>query len=222
MTTTPSERRTDDPGARARILLVDPHPVSRRGLAAFLGRVSGLSLVAGVGRIADVTPGHGAPWPGVDLVVVEPLVAPNGMKGLIAELSRIAPGAAIVALSAHDEPGFVERVRDAGVVAFLSKTLPAAAIVQSIRRVLADRGVSGTTEEEEPSMTQDHVYKKIEVTGSSTEGIEDAVRQALARTAKSVRKMRWFEIVDMRGHIDDADVAHWQVTVKIGFTLEDE
>ena len=66
----------------------------------------------------------------------------------------------------------------------------------------------------------DHVYKKIELTGSSTESIEDAVRNAITRASATVRNMRWFEVVETRGHIDDGKVAHWQVTLKVGFTLE--
>ncbi|MFC3282800.1 dodecin [Litchfieldella rifensis] len=65
-----------------------------------------------------------------------------------------------------------------------------------------------------------HVYKHIELTGSSTESIEDAVSQALARANQTLHGMRWFEVVDTRGHIEDGQVAHWQVTLKVGFTLE--
>lgn len=66
----------------------------------------------------------------------------------------------------------------------------------------------------------DHVYKKIEVTGSSTTGTDDAIRRAITKASESVRNMRWFEVVEIRGHIDDQAVAHWQVTLKIGFTIE--
>lgn len=66
----------------------------------------------------------------------------------------------------------------------------------------------------------DHIYKKIEITGSSTNSIEEAVQNALARASKTVRNMRWFEITETRGHIENGRVAHWQVTMKIGFTLE--
>lgn len=68
----------------------------------------------------------------------------------------------------------------------------------------------------------DHVYKKIELTGSSEKSIEDAVSNAVARAAKTVRNMRWFEVVETRGYIEDGAVAYWQVTVKIGFTIDDE
>ena len=66
----------------------------------------------------------------------------------------------------------------------------------------------------------DHVYKKIEIVGSSPDGVDAAVRNAVERAAKSVRNMRWFEVTETRGHIEDGKVAHWQVTVKIGFTLD--
>ena len=67
----------------------------------------------------------------------------------------------------------------------------------------------------------DHVYKVTEVVGSSNEGVEAAVRNAIARTADSIRNLRWFEVVSVRGHVEGNAVAHWQVTVKIGFTVED-
>jgi len=68
----------------------------------------------------------------------------------------------------------------------------------------------------------DHVYKKIELTGSSQNSIEEAVQNAIAKASQSIRNMRWFEIVETRGYIDDNLVTYWQVTIKIGFTLEDE
>jgi hypothetical protein len=66
----------------------------------------------------------------------------------------------------------------------------------------------------------DQVYKKIEITGTSEASMEEAVRNAIARAAKTVHNMRWFEVVETRGDIQDGKVGHWQVTVKIGFTLE--
>jgi dodecin len=66
----------------------------------------------------------------------------------------------------------------------------------------------------------DHVYKKIEIVGSSPNGFEEAVRNALSRATKTVRNMRWFEVSETRGYIEDGKIAHWQVTLKIGFTLE--
>ncbi len=65
-----------------------------------------------------------------------------------------------------------------------------------------------------------HVYKTIELTGSSTTGIEDAVQKAIARSAETVHNMRWFEVTDIRGHLVDGKVDHWQVSLKLGFTLE--
>ena len=67
----------------------------------------------------------------------------------------------------------------------------------------------------------DRVYKKIEITGTSTSSLEDAVESAIARAAKTMRNMRWFEVTETRGRIDDGKVAEWQVTVKIGFALDD-
>jgi len=67
----------------------------------------------------------------------------------------------------------------------------------------------------------DHVYKTIELTGSSTTGTDEAVRAAVARAAKTLRHMDWFQVVETRGHIENGTIAHWQVTVKIGFRMED-
>jgi len=67
----------------------------------------------------------------------------------------------------------------------------------------------------------DHVYKTIELVGSSDKGVEDAVEKAVAKAATTVRNLRWFEVLDTRGHIEGGRVAHWQVTLKLGFTLED-
>lgn len=68
----------------------------------------------------------------------------------------------------------------------------------------------------------DHIYKLVHLTGTSTTGIEDAVHNAIKRAAKTIHNMRWFEIIETRGHIDNNTVQHWQVTLKVGFTLEDE
>jgi flavin-binding protein dodecin len=66
----------------------------------------------------------------------------------------------------------------------------------------------------------DPVYKKIELVGSSTSSIEEAVENALARAKKTIRNMRWFEVVETRGHIEKGKIDHWQVTLKVGFTLD--
>jgi flavin-binding protein dodecin len=68
----------------------------------------------------------------------------------------------------------------------------------------------------------DHVYKTIELVGTSTKGMEEAVQKAIAKAAETVRNLRWFEVMDTRGHVENGRVAHWQVTVKLGFTLEQE
>ena len=68
----------------------------------------------------------------------------------------------------------------------------------------------------------EHVYKTVEIVGSSTIGPDDAVKRAVARAAQTIRQLRWFQVVDTRGHIEANAIAHWQVTVKIGFTLEDQ
>lgn len=67
----------------------------------------------------------------------------------------------------------------------------------------------------------DHVYKIVEIVGSSATSIEDAVQTAIARAAKSLREIRWFEVTDTRGHVENGKVAHYQVTLRIGFTLEE-
>lgn len=67
----------------------------------------------------------------------------------------------------------------------------------------------------------DHVYKLIELTGTSTTTIEDAVNRAVERASKTVKNLRWFQVSEIRGELDGGKVGHWQVTVKIGFTVED-
>lgn len=66
----------------------------------------------------------------------------------------------------------------------------------------------------------EHVYKTIELTGSSKKSIEQAVQNAVVRASKTVRNMRWFQLTETRGYIERGKVAYWQVTLKIGFTLE--
>lgn len=67
----------------------------------------------------------------------------------------------------------------------------------------------------------DHVYKLIELTGSSPTSIDDAIRNAIKKASKSLHNLHWFEVVETRGHIANGDVAHFQVTLKVGFTLDD-
>jgi hypothetical protein len=67
----------------------------------------------------------------------------------------------------------------------------------------------------------DHIYKLIELTGSSTISSDDAIQNAIKKAAKSVKHMDWFEVLETRGSIKDGGVQYWQVTLKIGFRLED-
>jgi len=65
-----------------------------------------------------------------------------------------------------------------------------------------------------------HTYQKIELVGSSTIGIEDAVQNAVSKAALTEKNLRWLEVVETRAHLENGRIAHWQVTVKIGATLE--
>jgi flavin-binding protein dodecin len=67
---------------------------------------------------------------------------------------------------------------------------------------------------------QEHVYKAIELTGSSKVSMEDAVKNAITKAAETVHNMRWFQVIDTRGYIEDKSVSYWQVTLKIGFTVD--
>ncbi|MBX3628934.1 MAG: dodecin domain-containing protein [Nitrosomonas sp.] len=67
----------------------------------------------------------------------------------------------------------------------------------------------------------DHIYKIMELTGSSATGMQDAIENAIARAAKTVQGMRWFEVIETRGHIEEGEIKYWQVTIKVGFTLRD-
>lgn len=66
-----------------------------------------------------------------------------------------------------------------------------------------------------------HVYKHLELTGSSPTSSDDAIARAIAKASETVRAIQWFEVVQTRGHVQDGKIAHWQVTIKVGFTLED-
>jgi len=69
--------------------------------------------------------------------------------------------------------------------------------------------------------TKDHIYKILELVGSSEKSIEDAVQNAISRASKAIREMKWFEVLETRGHIEGGKVAHYQVTLRVGFTLEE-
>jgi len=67
----------------------------------------------------------------------------------------------------------------------------------------------------------DHIYKKIELVGSSASSSDEAARNAIKKAAETIRNMRWFEVVETRGYIEEGELSYWQVTLKIGFTLDD-
>jgi dodecin len=67
----------------------------------------------------------------------------------------------------------------------------------------------------------DHVYKSVELTGSSPAGLEQAIRNAVERAGRTLHNLRWFEVTDIRGQLEEGSIEHWQVTVKVGFTLDD-
>jgi flavin-binding protein dodecin len=70
-------------------------------------------------------------------------------------------------------------------------------------------------------MSDDHVYRVIEITGSSQGGIEDAIQVAISRASQTLRNLRWFEVIQTRGHLEDGSISHYQVTLKVGFTIDD-
>jgi len=67
----------------------------------------------------------------------------------------------------------------------------------------------------------EHVYKIVELVGSSSKGSDEAVRNAIARAGKTLRNLDWFEVKEMRGHLADGKIAHWQVKLAVGFRLAD-
>ena len=66
-----------------------------------------------------------------------------------------------------------------------------------------------------------HIYKMVEIVGSSPDSVEAAIRNAIQRASQSIRNLEWFQVVETRGHIENGDVAHYQVTLKVGFKLEE-
>jgi flavin-binding protein dodecin len=75
-------------------------------------------------------------------------------------------------------------------------------------------------DEEWRNLMSDHVYKVTEIVGSSEKSIEDAIQTAISRASETLRNLRWFEVMQIRGHIGDDGVHHYQVTLKVGFTLQ--
>jgi len=80
--------------------------------------------------------------------------------------------------------------------------------------------IHGDHIQREGTAMSDNVYKSVEITGSSTQGVDDAINRAVSKATESLRHVDWFEVVEVRGHVEDGKVAHTQVTVKIGFRLE--
>ena len=68
----------------------------------------------------------------------------------------------------------------------------------------------------------EHVYKKIEITGSSKSSVEDAIENGIMSASKTIQNMRWFEVIETRGYIENNKVAYWQATIKVGYTVENE
>jgi hypothetical protein len=68
---------------------------------------------------------------------------------------------------------------------------------------------------------EDHVYKVIELVGSSPDSIEDAIQTAVERAGQTLRNLRWFEVAQLRGHVENGKVRHYQVVLKVGFTMEE-
>ena len=71
-----------------------------------------------------------------------------------------------------------------------------------------------------PTETSDHVYKILELVGSSDKSIEDAIQNAISRASKTIRSIGWFEVVQTRGHVENGSIRHYQVSLRVGFTLE--
>lgn len=67
----------------------------------------------------------------------------------------------------------------------------------------------------------DHVYKTVELTGTSTQGLQDAIQNAIDRAAQTLHHLRWFEVTKVRGDIDEQQIQYWQVTLKVSFTIDD-
>jgi dodecin len=84
------------------------------------------------------------------------------------------------------------------------------------------QGRSIASHNQENTAMSAHIYKKLEIVGSSPTSIEEAVNNAVAKAAETIRSIRWVEIVETRCHVEEQKIAYWQVTVKIGFTLDEK
>jgi flavin-binding protein dodecin len=82
------------------------------------------------------------------------------------------------------------------------------------------RDIVASKQERGRQLMSDHVYKIVELVGSSPTSIEDAIQSAVARASSTVDNIRWFEVLETRGHVDNGKVSHYQVTIKVGFTVK--
>lgn len=129
-----------DPGDEVRVFVVDPHPVARHGLRRLIEDTPGLAVSGTAGDVDAAV--EQLTDRDVALIVVEPLTAPLAEDRLIARLAAAAPGARVLALSAHDELGFVERVRATGVVGFVSKGIDRRRLAAVLLRAAGRNGGS--------------------------------------------------------------------------------
>jgi flavin-binding protein dodecin len=90
-------------------------------------------------------------------------------------------------------------------------------LADSVATACPRRARSSTNTE---AAMEDHIYRVIQIVGSSEKSIDDAIQRAVSRASKTLRDLRWFEVVETRGHIESGKVHHFQVTLKVGFTLE--
>jgi flavin-binding protein dodecin len=95
----------------------------------------------------------------------------------------------------------------------------------ALEYILARYGTEAFNQEENcilgDDTMADRVFKKIEITGTSSKSIDEAIQNGVAKAAKTLRNLRWFEVVEIRGSVDGSNVGQWQVTMKIGFALDD-
>ena len=70
--------------------------------------------------------------------------------------------------------------------------------------------------------THEHVYKIVDLVGSSEKSVEDAIKTAIARASKTIKHLRWFEVTETRGHIENGKIGHYQVSLRVGFTIDDD
>jgi flavin-binding protein dodecin len=80
---------------------------------------------------------------------------------------------------------------------------------------------TGSNQGKKENRMTNHVYKQIELTGSSTQSSDDAIRVAIEKASKTLRNLHWFEVIGTRGQVEDGKIAHWQVTLKVGLRIDD-